>query len=173
MLLAGVFTGFQAYEYLEAPQACACSASTAATAPGPPEATCASPPHPSQVASPSFAVTRSCRLAWEPLLHAHLSTSARVCLGSGATVFREDSRFQCSHVTSADGGVVILDDVFNADWPETYLGLALYMEGYLYEQLQVRHAPLSRLGGMCGSIWMSTCRTGSVPLAASHYIWQP
>jgi hypothetical protein len=36
--------------------------------------------------------------------------------------------------------VVILDDVFNADWPEVYLGLALYMEGYLYEQLQVGYA---------------------------------
>ena len=74
-------------------------------------------------------------------------TPEYVCLRtSGATVSREDSRFQCSHVTSADGGVVILDDVFNADWPETYLGLALYMEGYLYEQLQVRRALLCRLG---------------------------
>lgn len=42
----------------------------------------------------------------------------------------------------ADGGVVILDDVFNADWPEVYLGLALHMEGYLYDQLQVRFNPL-------------------------------
>jgi hypothetical protein len=31
---------------------------------------------------------------------------------------------------------VILDDVFNADWPEVYLGLALYLEGHLYEALQ-------------------------------------
>lgn len=37
---------------------------------------------------------------------------------------------------AADGGVVVLDDVFNADWPEVYPGLALYLEGYLYEQLQ-------------------------------------
>lgn len=64
-----------------------------------------------------------------------------------------------------------MDDVFNADWPETYLGLALYMEGYLYEQLQVRHAPLCRLRAMCGSIWMSTCRTVSVPSAALRHIW--
>ena len=35
-----------------------------------------------------------------------------------------------------DGGVVILDDPFNADWPDVYLGLALYLEGHLYEQLQ-------------------------------------
>ncbi len=39
--------------------------------------------------------------------------------------------------SSADGGVVVLDDVFNADWPEVYLGLALYLEGYMYEALQV------------------------------------
>ena len=57
----------------------------------------------------------------------------------------KDSRFQCGCVSGADGGVVILDDVFNADWPETYLGLALYMEGYLYEQLQVSRALLCRL----------------------------
>jgi hypothetical protein len=70
---------------------------------------------------------------------------------SGANVFR----VQLLPITvwnAADGGVVILDDVFNADWPETYLGLALYMEGYMYEQLQVRNAPLFRLGAMRCSI---------------------
>lgn len=36
--------------------------------------------------------------------------------------------------------MVILDDVFNAEWPGVTLGLALYMEGYLYEQLQVRNS---------------------------------
>ena len=47
----------------------------------------------------------------------------------------------------ADGGVVILDDVFNADWPEVYLGLALYLEGHLYEQLQARVFRLSAAAG--------------------------